>query len=150
MHSTTRKLTIQALMLVALLVPGAGHADAPAPSQQPQAKEHVVFQVSDASEATWNLTLANARNALNSLGKDHLDVEIVAYGPGIDLLRFESVLGDRIGQAIADGVHIVACQNTMKSKHLTSDDMLPTIGYVPVGVLELISKEHAGWAYVRP
>ena len=29
-------------------------------------------------------------------------------------------------------------------------DMLPDIGYVPAGVVELMKKQKEGWAYIRP
>lgn len=119
-------------------------------ADQAAEREKVVFQVSDSVPGKWNLTLSNASNLQDLVGKDKVDIEIVAYGPGIDMLRLESEVGDKIDKAIASGVRIVACQNTMKAKKLTKDDMLPSISYVPGGVLEIIQKEKAGWAYVRP
>ena len=56
----------------------------------------------------------------------------------------------RIDKALADGVKIVACENTMKSMKLTKPDMLSSIGYVPAGVVELVRKQREGWAYIRP
>jgi len=38
----------------------------------------------------------------------------------------------------------------MKAQKLTYDDMLPKIGYVPAGVVELIQKQGEGFAYIRP
>ena len=124
-------------------------ADA-ATSQVASLQEHVVFQVSDSLPEKWNLALNNARNVQNFFGKNNVDIEIVTYGPGVDMLKFESEVGERIGQALADGVKIVACENTMKSKKLVKADMLPSIGYVPNGVVELIKKQKEGWGYIRP
>jgi intracellular sulfur oxidation DsrE/DsrF family protein len=119
-------------------------------SQATALHEKVVFQVSDSLPEKWNLALNNARNVQNFIGKNNVDIEIVAYGPGIDMLKFESEVGERIGQALADGVKIVACENTMKSKKLIKADMLPSIGYVPNGVVELMRKQKEGWSYIRP
>jgi intracellular sulfur oxidation DsrE/DsrF family protein len=124
-------------------------ADTPAP-QAVAPHEKVVFQVSDSIPEKWNLTLNNARNVQNLFGKSNVDIEIVAYGPGIDMLKFESEVGERIGMALADGVKVVACENTMKSKKLVKADMLQTIGYVPNGVAELMKKQKEGWSYIRP
>lgn len=112
--------------------------------------EKVIFQVSDSAPGKWNLTLNNARNVQEALGKDKVDVEIIAFGPGIDMLRLESEVGGMVDTAMSNGVKIVACENTMKSKRLTRDDMLPSISYVPGGVVELMHKQKAGWAYIRP
>ena len=42
----------------------------------------LVFQVSNADPAKWNLALNNARNVIKDLGEDSVAIEIVAYGPG--------------------------------------------------------------------
>jgi intracellular sulfur oxidation DsrE/DsrF family protein len=44
----------------------------------------------------------------------------------------------------------VACENTMKAQKLVYADMLPKIGYVPAGVVELMKKQREGYAYIRP
>ena len=122
----------------------------PAAVQTTTAHEKVVFQVSDSVPAKWNLALNNAKNVQDIIGKDKVDVEIVAYGPGIDMLKLESEVANRIDSALTNGVKIVACETTMRSTKLTKADMLPSIGYVPGGVVELMKKQREGWAYIRP
>jgi intracellular sulfur oxidation DsrE/DsrF family protein len=112
--------------------------------------DKVVIQVSDAESAKWNLALNNARNVQQSLGAGKVDIEIVAYGPGIGMLKTDSLVGDRIADALHDGIKVVACQVTMKAQKLTDNDMLPGIGYVPSGAVELIKKQQQGYAYIRP
>ena len=112
--------------------------------------DKVVFQVSDSGPAKWNLTLNNAKNIQDAVGKNNVDIEIVAFGPGIEILKRESEMGGKIDKALADGIKIVACENTMKAMKLTTADMLPTIGYVPSGVVELMSKQKEDWSYLRP
>lgn len=113
-------------------------------------KSKVVFQVSDANPKTWNLALNNVKNVQHDLGKDNVDAEIVVYGPGIGMLKLDSEVGNRIQEAVKDGVRVVACENTMKGQKLTKDDMLPDIGYVPAGVVELMKKQQEGYGYIRP
>ena len=55
------------------------------------AQNKVVFQVSDADVAKWNLTMNNVRNVQQDLGADKVTIEIVAYGPGIGMLKLESL-----------------------------------------------------------
>lgn len=112
--------------------------------------EKVVFQVSDADPKKWNLVLNNAKNVQDGLGAGNVDVEIVVYGPGIGMLKFDSTVASRIDQAKDDGVKIVACENTMQNLNLTRNDMLSSIGYVPAGVIELMQKQKDGYAYIRP
>ena len=113
-------------------------------------RQKVVFQVSDNDPKKWNLALNNVNNVQDALGKKNVTVEVVAYGPGINMLRMESVVGNRVDDAVANGVEIVACETTMRSLKLTKDDMLSSAGYVPGGVIELMKRQREGYAYIRP
>ena len=119
-------------------------------AEAPAAKERVVIQVSDADTAKWNLALNNAKNIQQAYGADKVDIEIVTYGPGIGMLKMDSIIANRIDESKQAGVAIVACQNTMKNMKLTNDDMLPNTSYVPSGVVEIIKKQKEGYAYIRP
>ncbi len=123
-------------------------AAAPAPTLA--ADNKIVLQVSDADEGKWALALNNARNLQADLGKDNVDLAIVVYGPGIGMLKAESIVGNRVADATATGVNIVACENTMKAQKLKRDDMLAEIRYVPAGVVEIMKLQKQGWAYIRP
>jgi intracellular sulfur oxidation DsrE/DsrF family protein len=114
------------------------------------AKEKLVIQVSDADTGKWNLALNNAKNVQQAFGADKVDIEIVTYGPGIGMLKMDSVIANRIDESKKAGIEIVACRNTMKNMNLTNDDMLPNTSYVPSGVVELINKQKEGYAYIRP
>jgi uncharacterized protein len=139
--------SLAAAALVVLLAVGI----APAPAQQPSGtKSKVVIQVSDGDAAKWNLALNNARNLQADLGAANVDIEIVAYGPGIGMLKADSAVGGRVGEALASGVKVVACDNTMRGQKLTKPDMLPDVGYVAAGVVEIMQKQQQGWAYIRP
>ena len=140
------------LLATALLVPalwfGAGVAGAQ--GQGSAQRSRVVIQVSDAEPAKWNLALNNARNIQTDVGAANVDIEIVVYGPGIGMLKSDSVVGNRIDEAGKAGVKVVACENTMRGQKLTQADMLSGIGYVPAGVVELMQRQQQGWAYIRP
>jgi intracellular sulfur oxidation DsrE/DsrF family protein len=140
---------IAAVLLASALCLGAGIAGA---QGQPGAaqRSRVVIQVSDAEPTKWNLALNNARNIQTDLGAANVDIEIVAYGPGIGMLKADSVVGNRIDEAGKAGVKVVACENTMHAQKLTQVDMLSGIGYVPAGVVELMQRQQQGWAYIRP
>lgn len=113
-------------------------------------KSKVVFQVSEGDPAKWGLALNNARNVQVDLGESAVEMEIVAYGPGIGMLEEGSPVAQRIAAALGSGVKVVACENTMKANKLVAADMLPDIGYVHSGVVELMQKQQQGYAYIRP
>lgn len=109
----------------------------------------IVFQVSDVEVGKWNLTLNNVRNVQTELPDDAPELEVVAYGPGIGMLKGDSPIAARVAETIKNGVKVVACENTMKNMKLTYADMLPNIGYVPAGVIELARKQQQGFAYIK-
>ncbi|GAB4483827.1 MAG: hypothetical protein OHK0044_33240 [Burkholderiaceae bacterium] len=113
-------------------------------------KHRVVFQVTDKDPAKWNLILNNVRNVRDALGKDNVDNEVVAYGAGLAMSKMDSEVGDRVAEMLVGGVKVVACENTTHSQTVTRADMLPNIGYVPAGVVELMEKQAAGYAHIRP
>ena len=114
------------------------------------AKERIVIQVSDDNPKTWNQALNVVRNVQKAYGKNSVDVEVVVFGHGIGMLKMESVVGNRIEDTLKSGAHVYACQNTMRGRKLSKADMLPQIGYVPAGVIEIINKQKQGWAVIRP
>ena len=79
-----------------------------------------------------------------------MDIEIVAYGPGIAMLKLESPAAARLAEAMNDKVKVLACENTMRGQKLGKEEMQPGISYVPAGVTEIMKKQSEGWAYLRP
>ncbi|MEO5698934.1 MAG: DsrE family protein [Casimicrobiaceae bacterium] len=150
MHSRTLIMTLSfvgAFLLGGSLVASA--ADTATRVAAP-VKNRLVIQVSDNDPKKWNLALNNARNVQVDLGEENVEIEIVAYGPGIGMLTKDSEVGARVDDARAKGITVVACENTMHAQKLTYADMLPKVGYVPAGVTEIMKKQQQGWAYVRP
>ena len=114
-------------------------------------KRHkIVIQVSDNDPAKWSLALNNAKNLQDDVGAANVDIEIVAYGPGISMLKLESSAGARIADALTANVKVLACENTMRGQKLSREDMLPALEFVPAGVTEIMTKQSEGWAYLRP
>jgi hypothetical protein len=147
MSNTARRAGWLMCATVALLAPAPWPAQGQA-SQPPPLR--AVIQVSDNDAQKWNLALNNARNVQDDLGADAVELEIVVYGPGIGMLKSDSPVAKRVAQALKSGVKVVACENTMKAQKLAYPDMLPDIGYVAAGVVELMKKQQQGYAYIRP
>ncbi|WP_298827950.1 DsrE family protein [uncultured Piscinibacter sp.] len=114
------------------------------------AKPGVVIQVSDGDPKTWNQALNVVRNIQNEYGMDKVNVELVVFGNGIGLLEKSSPHASRISETSLTGAKVLMCENTMTGRKKTRDDMLPDIGYVKAGVVEIIEKQKLGWSVVRP
>ena len=85
-----------------------------APAEKPFAEKKVVLQISDDDASKQTLVLNVASNLIRFYGPDRVDVEIVAFGPGLRLLFADNSNAGRIDN-LADnsGVHFSACMNTM-------------------------------------
>jgi uncharacterized protein len=129
--------------LLALALPRLAMAQAAA------AKNRALFQVTDNDPARWNMILNNMQNLREGVAGEPIEIELVAYGPGINMLKSDSSVKQRIAEALKSGVKVNGCQNTMSNMKLTPADMVPEIGYVPSGVVEVMRKQQQGWAYIR-
>ena len=113
-------------------------------------KPNILIQVSDGDTKTWNQALNVIRNVQAEYGKDKVNIELVVFGNGSGLLKFDSPLANRIDETLASGASVAMCENTMKGQKLTKDDMHPKIGYVKAGIIEIVEKSRQGWIVIRP
>jgi intracellular sulfur oxidation DsrE/DsrF family protein len=135
-------LTLIALMLVVVFA---------AISQTPPAHKHqVAFQMNVDNPDSWNQLFANIQNIQMVFGADKIQIEVVAYGKGLSLLlKTNSAYEERMKKAIASGVVLDACQNSMRIRKVTTEDLFPFASQVDSGVAELIRKQEAGWSYIK-
>ena len=115
-----------------------------------QQKQRLVIQVSDNDPAKWSLALSNARNVQQDLGAANVQIEIVAYGPGLAMLKAESKVADRLAGALDGNIGLIACENTMTNTKLDKSEMYGGIAYVKAGVTHIMKRQQEGWAYIRP
>ena len=147
------KILVATLLAAAVAFPPHASAQQAASvnsAPQPNAKYRVVFQVSDNDPAKWNLALNNARNVQIDLGRENVEIEIVAYGPGLNMLKAESLVANRVSDALGDKVSVVACDNTMHSMKLSGADLVGGVNHVKAGVVQLMERQRQGWSYIRP
>jgi intracellular sulfur oxidation DsrE/DsrF family protein len=121
---------------------------------------HVAIQIDQNDPQMMNLVLNNATNVLEYYrGKNEaVDVDIVAYGPGLHMLRADtSPVQDRIKRLkeMASGgkVQLSACNNTRQGMEKTEGHAIPLLADATVvssGVVHLMELQEQGWSYVRP
>lgn len=113
----------------------------------------VVIQVSTADPAVQRTALNNAANLQKAFGMDNVQVEVVAYGPGLGLLTKQSKYADRVPSMALQGIRFSACHNTMegiKRKTGHMPELLEGVVVVPSGVARIVKLEKQGYAYIRP
>ncbi len=62
----------------------------------------------------------------------------------------QSKHSEKMEALIKQGIHFVACQNTMKKKTIEKDDLVTGVTTVPSGAIEVLRKQQGGYGYFRP
>ncbi|WP_415023932.1 DsrE family protein [Bradyrhizobium sp.] len=124
------------------------------------ATHRLMIQVNQNDPAVMNLALNNATNVLDYYRKkgEEADVEIVAFGPGLNMLRKDTTpVADRIHAmsdlAFPNKIRFAACgvtREAMEKKEGKSLEMVPEASMVPSGVVHMMELQEKGWSYVRP
>lgn len=112
-------------------------------------KHNVVFHVTDNDPVKWNQVMNNVTNMQKNVGKDLINIEVVANGPALDMMKLESPVGERMSEAQKNGIAFMACGATMKAAKVTEKDLFPGVIVVPGGVIEIMNKQEAGWTYLK-
>lgn len=121
---------------------------------------HVALHVDDNDKAKMNLALNNAANLTKYYeGKGQkVQVEIIAYGPGLHMLRADtSPVAARLETFSMEyeNIGFAACGNTVQgmAKKEGKPPQLLDLGnvrVVPSGVVQIIERQDQGWHYIRP
>ena len=126
----------------------------PAPlPDKPFAEHRIVLQLSDNDPKKEGLVLSVANNLIKAYDPDKIAVEVVAFGPGIDLLRVENANRARVESLIAQGVKFDVCLNTLDTIERETGKrpaIIPKAIPVQVGVGQILSLTENGYTLVRP
>jgi uncharacterized protein len=120
---------------------------------KPFAEHKIVLQLSDNDPRKQALVISVANNLLKFYDPDKVAVEVVAFGPGIDLLRNESNSRKQVESLIAQGVRFDVCLNTVdtiKRETGRRPDIMPAATPVQVGVGQILFLTENGYTLVRP
>jgi intracellular sulfur oxidation DsrE/DsrF family protein len=129
------------------------------PPPAASAKIHrLAVQVSVNDPAQINLALNNVANVAKHYGDlgQEVEIEIVAYGPGLHMLREDTSPVKARVKSIAEsvpGVTFMACQNTVDNMTKAEGKPVPVMKEAkstPTGVARLMELQENGWSYVRP
>ncbi len=118
----------------------------------------IAVHVNQNDPHTLNMALNNVQNLYKyyeSQG-DTAQIEIVAYGPGLQMLiDGASPVGERVSTMALqhDSLTFSACGNTiakMSQKAGKDITLLDEAQVVPSGVVRLVELQDQGFAYIRP
>jgi hypothetical protein len=120
---------------------------------KPFAEHKIVLQLSDNDAGKQNLVISVANNLLKFYDPDKVAIEVVAFGPGIEVLRSESPARKQVESLIAQGVRVDVCLNTVDTIERETGrrpDIIPGATPVQVGVGQILFLTENGYTLVRP
>jgi intracellular sulfur oxidation DsrE/DsrF family protein len=148
--STPRiRMKLKRLLPIVFLVLFSLLASTTLMAQVHKSAHRVVFALTSGDQLDWRMTTGNISNLLTAMDSTDVEVEVVAYGPGVAFLKKGSAAEADIKELEQKHVHFVACQNSMHFQHLTPADLIEGVGVVPSGVTEVILKQEQGWSYIK-
>jgi uncharacterized protein len=132
-----------------------------APAFAADTKPHrLLIQVDQNDPDVMNLALNNATNVIEfyRAKNEAVEVDVVAYGPGLNMLRTDtSPVQERIQRfkelAFPGKIQFSACNVTrqgMEKREGHAITLVSDATIVPSGVVHLMELQEAGWSYVRP
>ena len=145
---------VAALMLtfIPALVAPARAQQAPL-QDKPFAEHRIALQLSDNDPKRQALVISVAYNLLKFYDPDKVAIEVVAFGPGIDLLRIDNTNRNRVESLIAQGVRFDVCLNTVDTLERETGkrpEIIPVATPVQVGVGQILLLTENGYTLVRP
>jgi intracellular sulfur oxidation DsrE/DsrF family protein len=108
----TPGFAVIAALMIASVAPIAKAQPAPLPDK-PFAEHRIALQLSDNDPRKQGLVISVAYNLLKAYDPDKVAIEVVTFGPGIDLLRPENPNRKRVESLMAQGVRFDVCLNTV-------------------------------------
>ena len=142
-----------AAAVLAMLLAAASHAQQVPLQDKPFAEHKIVLQLSDNDPKRQALVVSVANSLLKFYSPDKIAIEVVTFGPGIDLLRSKSDHREQVESLIAQGVRFDVCLNTVNTIERESGkrpEIIPDATPVQVGVAQILFLSENGYLLVRP
>jgi intracellular sulfur oxidation DsrE/DsrF family protein len=140
-------------VLLAITFASGGQAQQVPLQDKPFAEHKIVLQLSDGDPRKQALVLSVANNLLKFYDPDKVAIDVVAFGPGIDLLRSESPSRKQVESLIAQSVRFDVCLNTVDTLERETGrrpEIMPSATPVQVGVAQILFLTENGYTLVRP
>jgi uncharacterized protein len=127
-------------------------------SQANPKKHRVVIQVTQNDPILMNIALNNAQNLMTHYQSkgEPIEIEFVAYGPGLHMLRGDtSPVKDRLSTFALQNPKVVfsGCGNTLNNQSKQEGKEISLVSearVVQTGIARVMELQEQGWSYVRP
>jgi uncharacterized protein len=154
LRANRRSIVRAAMAMMLTLAAPVARAAEPAPlPDKPFAEHRLVLQLSDNDSKKQSLVISVAYNLLKLYDPDKVAIEVVAFGPGINLLFPDNPNRKLIESLAAQGVKFDICLNTVDTIERDTGKRPQYIAAatpVQVGVGQILSLTENGYTLVRP
>jgi intracellular sulfur oxidation DsrE/DsrF family protein len=120
---------------------------------KPFAEHKIVLQLSDNDPRKQGLVISVANNLMKFYDPDKIAVEVVAFGPGIELLKPDNPNRKLVESLVAQGARVDICLNTVDTLERDTGkrpDFIAAATPVQVGVAQILLLTENGYTLVRP
>lgn len=109
-----------------------------------------LFHVNE--NARWPRVLVNTTNFIKDVGQGQADIEIIANGAAVTGYadNNETELLGKMTQLAQAGVKFAACSNALKMHNIAPQALPDFVTVVSAGITEIVQKQAAGFAYIKP
>lgn len=131
----------------------AGTATAIASTESESQTQRLVIQVNKNDPELQDHVLSNIVNLQKHFGIDNIEIEVVAYGPGIWFLTDKSPHQQRIESLLLQNVVFTACGNTLdtiEAKEGKRPNLIEEVDIAQAGIARIMERQNQGWNYLSP
>lgn len=146
-------IILRVMAATLLLIATAARAQQVPLQDKPFAEHRIVLQLSDNDPRKQGLVISVANNLMKFYDPDKIAVEIVTFGPGIDLLRPENPNRKAVESLVAQGARVDLCLNTVDTIEREAGkrpEFIAAATPVQVGVAQILFLTENGYTLVRP
>lgn len=111
--------------------------------------EHrIIFQLTSGDTTSHKQLMKQCNNILSV--SPTTQIEVVCHGAGLDMLvSGKTIVEDKINALTEKGVVFNACEFSIKERKVERTSIISKAGFVPAGIIEIVSKQEQGWSYIK-
>jgi len=115
-------------------------------NQKPEHK--IIFQLTSGDTTAHKQLIKQLNNSLSV--SPTTKIEVVCHGSGLDMLvSGKTIVEEKIKLLSDRGVVFNACEFSIKERKVDRLKIISVSGFVPAGIIEIVSKQEQGWSYIK-
>lgn len=115
-----------------------------------QKPHRIVYQFTNAVDSMQQKAVTNQLKNIISHWGEAVEVEVVLYNQGLEYaMSAKSRHQEAIRELMGKGVKFVVCENTLRQRKISKDEIMQGVGFVPAGIAEIVERQEQGWSYIK-